>query len=196
MKITELLLERVRNAFTDAEKQKYGPQVWEILQKSYASLPGGFGTASSLEELIQTSGLWKIVIRDGKVSSVNIYRDQHGRKSIASGTDGTTQGKKDFLMIKHADVNLKRAWAEVSGAPEKILTRMGATPIPNKYAALLTGKEILELNDDGFHYTRLIAGEPHEKIMLGFVKVDQELLYKIDKAGIKLQSLPDNFKTS
>lgn len=194
MRITELLYERVRNAFTTNDKIKYGKQVWDILQKSYSSLPGGFGTASSLEELIEKSGLWKIVTRDGKVSAVNIYRDQHGRKSIASGTDGSSQGKKDFLMLKDADVKLKRAWAEVSGAPEKILARMGAKPIPNKFASLLTGKEILELNDDGYHYTRLIGGSPHEKIIFGIVSLTPELEKRLEDEGIELTSLPSNFK--
>jgi hypothetical protein len=196
MRANEILTERVRNLFGNLSKLQYGQQVWRVLQNSYASLPGGFGTASSLEELINTSGLWKVVTRDGKVSAVNIYRDQHGRKSIASGTDGTPQGKKDFMMIKGEDVKMQRAWAEVSGAPEKILARIGAKPIPAKYASVLTGKEILDYAEDGFHYTRLIAGHPHEKIMYGVVQVTPELEAKLVSSGVSLHDLPDSFKTS
>ena len=193
MKIKDILLERVYNAFTSNDKMKYADQVWDVLQKSYANLRGGFGTASSLEELIDKSGLWKIVVRDGKVSAVNIYRDQHGRKSIASGTDGSPQGKKDFMMLKSADVKYNRAWVEVSDAPERILSKMGAKPIPSKFAGPLTGKEILDYNEDGYHYTRLIAGEPHEKIMFGIVKMDPSLEEKLKRAGISVNEVPSNF---
>lgn len=196
MKINELLTERVHNAFNASSKVKYAPQVWDILQSSYSKLPGGFGTASSIEELIDKSGLWKIVVRDGNVTAVNIYKDMHGRKSIASGTDGSPQGKKDFMMLKDADIKFKRAWAEVSGAPERILSKLGAKPIPSKFAPLLTGKEILDYNDDGFHYTRLIAGEPHEKVIYGVVNLDPELEKKLQSSGIDLQNLPDNFLKS
>lgn len=196
MRINELLTERVHNAIGESSKLKYAPQVWEILQSSYSKLPGGFGTASSVEELIEKSGLWKIVVRDNNVTAVNIYKDTHGRKSIASGTDGTVQGKKDFMMLKDADIKYKRAWAEVSAAPERILSKLGAKPIPAKFASLLTGKEILEYNDDGFHYTRLIAGEPHEKVIYGVVNLNPELEQKLQNSGIDLNTLPDNFLKS
>ena len=31
----------------------------------------------------------------------------------------------------------------------------------------ILNKDIIEYNEDGFHYTRLISGEPHEKILIG-----------------------------
>lgn len=194
MKINEILVERVINAFDNNNKEKYSQQVWDIMQLSYSNVPGGFGSASSVEELISKSGLWKMVIRSGKVTAVNIYKDQYGRKSIASGTDGSTQGKKDYMMLKNADVKYRRAWAEVSGVPEKIIARMGAKPIPNKFAELLTGKEILEYNDDGFHYTRMIAGHPHEKVIYGAIQITPELEEYLQKNNIQLHELPDNFK--
>ena len=196
MNITDLLLERVVNAFDANKKQHYASQVWELLQKSYSSVPGGFGTAATIEELIEKSGLWKLVVRDGRVTAAGIYRDQFGRKSIAAGTDGTTQGKKDYMMIKDADVKLGRAWAEVSGAPERIMAKSGAKPLPAKFAKVLTGKEILEYNPDGFHYTRLIAGSPHEKVIYGIVNLTPELEKQLVQAGISLNDLPQNFKST
>ena len=196
MNISELLIERVVNAFDPTKKQHYATQVWDLLQKSYSTVPGGFGTAATIEELIEKSGLWKLVVRDGRVTAAGIYRDQHGRKSIAAGTDGTTQGKKDYLMIKDADVKLGRAWAEVSGAPERIMAKSGAKPLPAKFAEVLTGKEILEYNPDGYHYTRLIAGDPHEKVIYGVINMTPELEQQLTKAGISLKDLPQNFKTS
>ena len=192
MNIKELLVERVINAFDQPIKNKYADQVWDIMQTSYQNLPGGFGTASSIEELIDKSGLWKLVVRDGTVTAANIYKDQNGRKSIASGTNGTTQGKKDYFMIKTADVKLNRSWGEVSGPAERVMNKLGAKPIPNKFAAMLTGKEILEFNPDGFHYTRLIAGDPHEKIIYGTVNASPELVATMAAQGITLHDLSSN----
>lgn len=192
MKITEIINEHVVNAFDPTQKLKYADEVWDILQKSYANVEGGFGTASSIEELIEKSSLWKLVTRDGRVTAVAIYRDQLGRKSIASGTDGSRQGKADYMMIKNADVKLRRAWAEVSGAPEALMKRTGLKALPSKFAPVLTGKEILEYNDDGYHYTRLIGGQPHEKVIYGAVQLDQATIDKLTAMGIELHDLPSN----
>ena len=195
MKSHEFLTERVLNLHDVTSKEKYADAVWDILQKSYEKI-GGFKSAPDTETLIHDTGLWKVVTRNGQISAVNLYKDKFGRKSIASGTNGTEQGKRDFLMLKNEDVKLGRAWAEVSGAPEKILARQGAKPIPNKFAQLLTDKEILELNPDGYHYTRLIGGEPHEKIIYGVVNMDKGLADKLQAAGIDLKELPDNLRIS
>lgn len=192
MRTKEFIIERVVNAFDEQEKLKYADQVWDVLQKSYAKLPGGFGTASSLEELIEKSGLWKIIVRSGHVTAVNVYRDQNGRKSIASGTDGSIQGKLDYRMIKSADIKFNRAWGEVSDRAEALMAKLGAKPIPAKLAPILTGKKILSYNPDGVHYTRMIAGEPHEKIMYGVVNITPDLEAQIKANGIELHQLPSN----
>lgn len=194
MHIKELLIERVVNAFDDLKKQQYANQVWDIMQRSYKNVPGGFGTSSSIEELIAKSGMWKMIVRDGVVTAANVYKDTAGRKSVASGTNGTPQGKHDWALIKSEDIKLGRAWGEVSGAAESIMKKMGAKPLSNKFAAALTGKEILELNPDGFHYTRLIQGEPHEKIIYGTINLTPELSKTLAAQGIELHTLPDNFQ--
>lgn len=194
MKILDLLsesilTERVVNLFNPADKAKYAGPVWDILQASYKEA-GGFHSASSPEELIQKSGLWKMIVRDGEVTAIGIYKDQDGRKSIASGTNGTRQGSKDYRMLKNEDVKFKRAWAEVSGKPEAMMVKSGLTPLSNKFAAVLTGKEILELNPDGVHYTRLINGNPYEKVIYGSVKMSPETLQKLEAAGVSMNELP------
>ena len=94
------------------------------------------------------------------------------------------------MAIKKADVTQKRSWAEVSGTPETFAKRLGAQPIPNKYAAYLTGKEILELSPDGYHYTRLIMGEPHEKIIYGFIGLSPDQEKALENNGLDIQDLP------
>jgi hypothetical protein len=194
MKLNEILTEHVINAFDPDLKHKYSDQVWEILQKSYSSVPGGFATASSVDELIEKSGLWKFVIRNKQITAIQVYKDHFGRKSIASGTDGTPEGKKDLMMIANADIKFNRSWAEVSGAPELLLKRARSKPLPAKFAELLTGKEILSYSDDGYHYTRLIGGHPHEKIIYGSVNMSPELENQLTKMGISVNDLPSNFK--
>ena len=194
MRANEILIERILNLHDSSSKLKVASQVWDILQKSYSTVPGGFGTAATVEELISKSSMWKIVTRSGRITAVFIYRDQYGRKSIASGTDGTAQGKLDYRMLRNEDVAQNRAWCEVSGAPEKMFHRMGCKPIPAKYAHILTRKEIIAVNDDGFHYTRLIAGEPHEKIIFGAIKLTPAEIKELTAAGIRLHDLPHSLQ--
>ena len=182
MRFKEFLSESYVNAFSPEQKQKYAQQVWDILQASYASLPGGFATAATVEELIEKSQLWKMVKRDGKIVAVQIYKDQYGRKGIAGGTDGSSIGKKELSKIIADDIKLNRSWAEASGSPERIMNRLGAQPIPNSLAAMLTGKEIISFNPDGFHYTRLIAGKPYEKIIFGTVNLPPDVVNKIESS--------------
>lgn len=194
MRYTELL-EHYVNAFDQDAKSKYADQVWEIMQKSYAS-QGGFHSAEDVQDLIQKTGMWKLCVRNGHVYCAMLYKDQNGRKSIASGTDGSSLGKRDYFKMKEEDIKFQRAWAEVSGPVEKIMKRSGAEPIPNKFASVLTGKEISELNPDGYHYTREISGHQHEKIIYGFAKLDDEAAVKLRMQGIDLKDLPDNVKVS
>lgn len=192
MRYTQLF-EHFVNLFDEDSKKKYADQVWEILQQSYSKV-GGFHSAASVEELIAKTGMWKLTVRNGHVYAVSLYKDHLGRKSIASGTDGSDIGKSDYNRIKREDLSLQRAWAEVSGAPEALLKRAKAQPIPNTFAASLTGKEILELNPDGYHYTRLISGHPHEKIIYGFINLDPASAAKFELQGIDLNKLPSNIK--
>lgn len=187
--------ERIVNLHTASEKAKYADVVWDIMTSTYEPI-GGFLTASSKEELIGKTGLWKLAKRDGQIVAASLYKDNLGRKSIASGTNGSKKGISDFSKMQKDDVKLGRAWAEVSGVPEKLLQRMKAKPIPNTFAGILTNKDIISLNDDGFHYTRLIGGEAKEKIIYGVVNLDKESIDTLEKSGTVISQLPDNIKIS
>lgn len=195
MRVNEILIERVVNLFQPDDQMKYADQVWDILQKSYVKA-GGFHSANDIQDLIAKTNMWKLVVRNGKVTAVNLYRDLHGRKSIAAGTDGTLQGKKDYMMVKDADIKYRRSWAEVSGAPERLASKAGMRPIPAKFAAMLTGKEIIEYNDDGVHYTRMISGHPHEKIIYGSIQLTPDTILKLTQAGVDFHDLPAHFRKS
>lgn len=169
LSITSILTERFVNLHTKQDIAKYIDPIWDIIQTSYAPI-GGFLSASSKEDLIKKTGMAKLVRKDSKIVAVMIYKDDQGRKGIAAGTDGSTEGKKWLMKMFKEDVDLERSWGEFSGKAEHLMLKSGGVPIPNSLAAQILNKPILDLNPDGFHYTREIMGEPHEKILIGSLK--------------------------
>lgn len=150
-------------------------EIHDMIHKSYKDIGGYSGHESGSKEESDAihhdinHSLIKATKRNGKISSVNLYKKQHGRKSIASATDGSEQGKKDFKKNKLEDHEQKRAWGEVSGAPEHIQKKMGAPVIPVEKMKKLTGKELEPVGDTG-HYKRKIGGHEHIKIGMGHPK--------------------------
>jgi len=187
MKIHELM-ETVKTIITSTDKHKYVDDVWEILANSYRNI-GGFKSANSKDELINDSGIWKLVMRNGCITAVRIEKAKFGRKGIAIGSDGTAQGKQDVKMMMRDTIKTRRGWSEVSGAVEHLLLKAGGKIIPSKFAQTLTGKEILKYNDDGVHYTRLIMGMPHEKCIVGFIDPTEEELQIFIDHGIPIHDL-------
>ena len=203
MRAKEFLIERILNLHTTEQKAKYVDRVWDLLQNAYQKA-GGFKSAVNKEELINNPGYWKVVKRGDKITAANLYRkipQTTTFKIYASGAEAeldpetqeysaTEQGKRDYINIKKADVTQKRSWADVSAAPDKFAKRLGAARIPNTFAAYLTGKEILELNPDGYHYTRLIQGMPYEKTMYGFIGLTSDQEKALENNGLNLRDLP------
>jgi len=88
------------------------------------------------------------------------------------------------------DIKYGRCWAEVSGPPERIMKNMGARPIPNIYAEYLTRHTVTEYNPDGYHYTKMIEGEPHEKIMFGTLELSPEDQENLAEIGVNFKTWP------
>jgi len=154
MLINEVLSETYVNAVgTDdramATKKKYLKQVWNILQRSYASIGGikgkGFG---SPEEMLEFP-MWKMGVRNGKVHAVVIYKDNNGRKSVAMGTDGSEEGM--WFISDIAKQEITRSYGEKSKAalgkvlktfPFDVLKPFLATP---ERVQQITGKKVIPL---------------------------------------------------
>lgn len=151
-------------------RRKYVDEVRNIFEKSYADIGG---TNADKDELLMPDIMWKLVRRNEKIAAAIAYKMRYGRKAFLAGSDGTTDGKRDLIKIMKEDLDIKDrgAWVEVSGAPEHIyLDKLGGVPIPNVLAKEILeadDKKVLELNSDGYHYTRNIGGKPYEKIMVG-----------------------------
>ena len=164
--IVNLISERFINLFNKEDIQKYIDDIWDIMQLTYAPI-GGFKTANSPQELLNKIYLAKLVRKNGKIVAAALYSDKYGRKAIAGGSDGSEVGRNAIKQIFREDAQLKRSWGEFSGRPEELLLKYGGVPIPNDAVEDILGKEILSKDKDGFHYTRLINGEPLRKIMIG-----------------------------
>lgn len=152
-------------------KKKYLDDVKDIIEKSYASIGGAH--IKDFNELLSNRYLWKLVRKNGKIVACNIYKgDYQNRKLSLGGSDRSEVGKQSLYAIWDEDIErLERgAWGEVSDAVEHIMLKRGALPIPNEIAEKIledSGKSVESLDPDGYHYTRLIRGTPHTKMMVG-----------------------------
>lgn len=189
-----LICERFLNAFNKEDMRKYADEVWDILQKAYAYC-GGMAGMDSVEQLIDETDMWKMVRKNGKIVAVSTYSNKRsGRKICYGGQDGSEEGKIAFKKILEEDFKLKdrQSWAEVSGPMEVTALKQGAMPIPAYIAELIMKDKTFDnIHKDGFHYTRMIGGEPHTKLMVGnFVgkefKADQNLINELIKTAKEL----------
>ena len=70
-------------------------------------------------------------------------------------------------------ITFNNTWMEVSEGAEQFVLKHGGGKylLPNSVASELTGKEIVEVCDDGYHYKRMINGVLKTKVMLGNPKI-------------------------
>jgi hypothetical protein len=163
-RLNDFLFEHIVNLFSADEKKKYVDVVWDILERTYA--PIGGSNLGSKNLLMQDSSIWKLVRKNDSIVAVGIYKDKLGRKGIVFGSDGSLEGRRSVVKLMQEDLKMDRSWAEVSGKPEEVMLHSGGIPVPNIHAEKLTGKKILSLNPDGFHYTRMIGDTEHEKMIV------------------------------
>lgn len=173
----EFLFERVMSIGFKPEdehqRETHRQEIHDILRKSYEKVEGGYsglgsGTeaeSKAIHDDISNSQI-KAVKREGKISAVNLYKRSHGRKSIAAGTDGSNQGKTDFIKTKIEDNTHRNVWGEYSGALKHILGKLNTPKIAAKDAQRLVNKPMTP-DEDGYHYVRKIGGVDRQKIALG-----------------------------
>lgn len=180
LKFSEFLQEHVLSIGINPDHEKYREQyrnqIHDIIRNSYQTIGGYKGIQSGTQEESDaihndiSKSMVKLVIRNGKVTAVNLYSPKFGRKSIASATDGTQQGKKDFLKNKLEDHTQERAWGEVSGAVEHISKKLGIPNVPANQAADLLGKDVDIDPNSEYHYNRKIGNKVYTKTIVGHPK--------------------------
>ena len=190
------------------KKQKYAKEVYDMVEQSYAYIGGLAGCKNYndfvkqyVEDVEGDNLIWKLVRRSNKITAIKIYATKRGgRKGVVMATDGTEQGKKDVAKILEEDYKLKErnAWNEVSGKALGAALKNRALPLPN-YAIyeLMPDKDpkMFRMRDDGFFYDRLIKGEWHTKICVGFaptsiksIQTSPELIAKLKELCKKYES--------
>jgi len=168
LKFSQFLAEKFYNVFTEDQKKKYADQVWDILVQSYKPI-GGLRGIESKKDMIQNIEMWKVAKRDDKVVAVILYKDKGtGRKLVAVGTNGSTEGKS--MLRDTLSHEFERSFMEVSGPFFSFLKKnypdlVKQYTIPPEKAAEILGKEITPTKNG--MYRRDIRGVTLEKIMLG-----------------------------
>ena len=150
--------------------------VFKILEDSYRDVKGGLHFTDK-DELINKTNLWKIIYLDEIIVGVIIYKAKNGLKMVALGIANFISRKSQSyiktMLSAIFKLTFSNTWMEVSEGVEKFIIKNGGDVffIKNTMAAQLTGKEILSLDTDGYHYTRKINGVIKTKIMIGTFKI-------------------------
>jgi hypothetical protein len=151
------------------DKAKYIDSVWSILSEGYRNVEGGLLFENKVE-LIRNSSIWKLAIKKEKVIAVAIFKQKFGQKLVALSVDrGTNPLDSTEALAYIVRSSLGRAWMEVSEAAEIfVMKRCGGERflIHHTEAAKLL-KKTISPGIDGYHYERIIAGIPKQKIVLG-----------------------------
>lgn len=187
----KILKEHYVNLINDREaKEACLDEVASLILPTYAKLAGGHGRPThDMHDYLDNKYFWKLVRKDNKIIAAVIYKlDGNNRKYNVGGTDGTPEGKQALYKIFADDIILydRGAYGEVSEKIEHIyLDKLGGKVIPNKIAQYILknrfNKDVISLNPDGKHYTRMINGKPTEKVMVGnipaeYLDLDPEFL--------------------
>jgi hypothetical protein len=160
------LNERFVNILDPKDQDAYLDIIWSLIELSYSSI-GGYSIPK--ERLIDETNLWKLVKRNGIIVAGQLFRDELGHKMVCGFSNGTPEGKSEFKSMIIDILERNKGWMEASGAVERIIWKV-MTPMTNDKAVIvlkMLNKKALSISDDGYHYTRMIAGRPLIKVMFG-----------------------------
>lgn len=173
MKLKSLITETIVNLFSEKDKEKYADQVWDILQKSYASIGGIKGNGfKDKDDMIKNIHMWKLFKRGPDVKAVIMYKDKSGRKKVAIGTDKSDDAKTMLANMIKDEYTLGRSYGEISGKALSFTIKILGKEFLQKIAIPVENVKKILIDDeivaiDKFNYKRKIGGSWHEKIMLG-----------------------------
>lgn len=153
-----------------AAREIWTDSIWNLLCTAYKDVAGGLHFASP-DAMLEETQDWEILHDNGQVLATLLYKRKHGSKISALGVTSIENRRRDAAaklgeLIRQ---RLQHTWIEVSEKAEAFVLRNGGDcyRIPNAYASQLTGKSILALEQDGFHYVREICGIYKQKLIIG-----------------------------
>jgi len=155
---------------TTAARGAWQQPTHALLAEAYREVPGGLHYASAEAMLAETQD-WELLTQAGQVCAALLYKRKHGLKivALAASADPALRQPSIAWLGDRIRRRLHEAWIEVSGRAETFVLRHGGDRlrIPNDRAARLTGKPVLALHADGFHYDREIQGLRKSKLIVG-----------------------------
>ena len=174
MKLQQLF-ETIDNLFDNDTEQRaqYAQQVYDMIQKSYASQGGMKGSGfDSPKDMINSIPMWKLYRTGNDVKAVMMYKDRGGRKRVAIATDGSQSGKVMLFQMLKDEAKTQRAFVELSGRSlavhKKLLgDKLNDLLVPAKKVQSVLPDDEIKTTDDPHTYSRNINGEWVEKVMLG-----------------------------
>ncbi|TFH07293.1 MAG: hypothetical protein E4H14_08820 [Candidatus Thorarchaeota archaeon] len=165
MKVARLLTEATVDLSSPSQREEYADEVWKMIQMAYKHVGTG---GADISDLVQTPGVWRLIMKDGQLVGGAIYRNHNGLKLRLIFHNGTPNGKQSVIQMMANDIFVGRAWGEFSGQLERVMMRLGARPVSNMYASKLLGKRVKEMDKDGYHYLRDVGnGNIKREIILG-----------------------------
>ena len=159
-----------------AERAFLADEIFSLLYKAYQNVKGGLHFASA-DELISKTAVWKVIYFESTIVGVVIYKAKKGIKMVALALSTELSRplqKHTKTMLSYLfKLTFNHTWMEVSEGAERFIVKNGGGRyfLSNKMASRLTGKEILGLCEDGYHYKRLINGVVKTKVILGNPKL-------------------------
>ena len=155
------------------EMLKHIDSVWAILEEGYANVKGGLFFKSK-SELLKTTVLWKVILFQGNVVAVTIYKAKKGLKLVAMSVSKIFRDIAVTALALLIKRDLKTCWMELSEAAERFVMKNGGDNfiVPNYLVEKILGKEVC-LADDGIHYTRKVMKMNKEKVLLGTILISK-----------------------
>jgi len=170
--LTSLELLQTEKISSMAEKAFLADEVFSLLEDAYEHVKGGLHFASA-DELLAKTSVWKVIYFDASIVGVVIYKAKRGLKmvalAIADNLDRSLNFHTKTMLSYLFKITFNNTWMEVSEGAERFIVKNGGERyfVSNTLASKLTGKEILGLCDDGYHYKREINGIIKTKVIIG-----------------------------
>lgn len=164
--------------------QEHGDEIFKIIEYGYRDI-GGCAGIEKPEDILSKADFIKLYRKDGEIVAVALYADKRhpnkgsdiylsnryknkGRKIVACAA---SEGNAEYLkkiFVEDFKQQERNVWGEFSSKMATFALRCGALPIPISAAeAIMDPKKFYEKKEDGFFYTRKIAGKFHTKVMMG-----------------------------
>lgn len=181
----ELLQESYINLIgTDAktleQKNAVKKEVFDLLQAAYAPIQGIKGSGfKSEDDMVANIWFWKLCRKNGKIIAVIMYKDRDGRKMVALGTDGSSEGKAAARKMMVEEISRSRSYGEASGPAlgmvKKLFGMQNKDPIegsplekytvPADQVEAILKKPVQPVSK--YEYIRGIGGTDQKKVMFG-----------------------------